>query len=182
MIAAIWTIESDGEDMRDSDTLDEGSFLRNNWPYLTMLALSIIGVALSSVAPIRMKFYWELLVPVFGIITFFVQRDPETPIVTAVLRDVLHWGAVLVAMWLLMIPTVADMLNLDGMALMLLTVLALGTFTAAIQAWSWRLGLIGVFLGLCVPLFAWLERSSLLVTLILLIAGVLAALFWVKRG
>jgi hypothetical protein len=168
--------------MRDSDTLDEGSFLRNNWPYLAMLALSIIGVALTSVAPVRMKFYWELLVPVFGIITFFVQRDPETPILTAVLRDVLHWGAVLVAMWLLMIPSVADMLNLDGISLMLLTVLALGTFTAALQAWSWRLGIIGIFLGLCVPMFAWLERSSLLVTLIVLIVGVVAALIWVKRG
>lgn len=181
-MAAIWTFESDGEDMRDSDMLDEGSFLGNNWPYLTMLALSIIGVALTSVAPIRMKFYWELLVPIFGVITFFVQREPGAPIMSAIIRDVLHWGAVLITMWLLLIPSVSDMLNLDGISLMLLTVLALGTFTAALQAWSWRLGIIGIFLGLCVPLFAWLERSSLLVTLIVLIVGVVAALIWVKRG
>lgn len=172
--------------MRDEDTLgteatDKDSFLGNNWPYITMLGLGLIGVALTSVAPVTMIVFWEVLVPVFAIITFFVRRNPSEPIATAVFRDVLHWGSVFIAMRLLMMPSVSQMLNLDGIALMLLTILALGTFNAGIQAWSWRLGLVGAFLGVSVPLFAWLERSSLLVSLVVIGAATLAALIWVKR-
>jgi len=172
--------------MRDEDTVgtaatDEGSFLGNNWPYILMLGLGLIGVALTSVAPVTMIVFWEVLVPVFAVITFFVRRDPSEPVATAIFRDVLHWGSVFIAMRLLMMPSVSQMLNLDGIALMLLTILALGTFHAGIQAWSWRLGVVGGFLGVSVPLFAWLERSSLLVSLVVIGAATVAALIWVKR-
>ena len=55
----------------------------------------------------------------------------------------------------------------------LLTLLALGTFTAGIHVAAWRICFVGVVLALAVPAIAWLEQATLL---LLLIAIVLVAI------
>jgi len=61
----------------------------------------------------------------------------------------------------------------DASALVLLTLLALGTFTAGVHVAAWRICLVGVVLALAVPAIAWLEEATLL---LLLIATVLIAI------
>jgi hypothetical protein len=46
--------------------------------------------------------------------------------------QVLHWGAVLTAMNLLYVADVGQMMSTDSRALYVLTLLALGTFTAGV--------------------------------------------------
>ena len=63
----------------------------------------------------------------------------------------LHWGAVLLAMRLIFVTDVARMMNADASALAVLTVLALGTFTAGVHIAAWRICLVGIVLGVGVP-------------------------------
>ena len=153
------------------------SFLIRDWPYIVMLVLAIFGVAYGSVAPQAMTNYWTILGPVFAIICVVTQwRDVEGPEAHwhLIWTQAFHWIAVILAMYLVLLVNVKQMMNADASALVVLTLLALGTCTAGIRhAAGWRVCLVGVILGLGVPAIAWLERSTLL---LLLIATVLVAI------
>lgn len=69
-------------------------------------------------------------------------------------------------------------MNADATALMVLALLALGTFTAGIQTDCWRISLVGIVLGLAVPAAAWLEQSTLLLLLGAVALGALAILLF----
>ena len=151
----------------DATQSGPGSFLSNEWPYLVMLLLALIGVALSSLSSGVMLLYWEAVIPVFALACFFARGAPRNSRerIVAIRQEVLLWLAVFLSMRLLMLPELSAMLNSDATALMLLTVLALGLFAAGNQIGSWRIALVGVLLAAAVPGIAWIERSALLVAL-----------------
>jgi hypothetical protein len=159
------------------------SFLIRDWPYIVMLVLAIFGVAYGSVAPQAMTTYWTILVPIFAIICVATQwRDVEGP--TAhwhlIWTQAFHWLAVILAMYLVLLVSVKRMMNADANAIVILTLLALGTFTAGVRhAAGWRVCLVGVVLGLGVPAIAWLEQSTLLLLLIATVLVAIAALYFV---
>ncbi len=152
------------------------AFLAREWPYLLVLILALLGVAYTSFARTPITTYWVVLAPFIGLICVVTRwRDAESreQRVRLIWTQVLHWGAVLLAMRLMFVADVSRMMNADASALAALTVLALGTFTAGIHIASWRIALVGVVLALGVPAIAWLEQSALL---LLLVAVVLVAL------
>jgi hypothetical protein len=168
--------ESDEDGLKASRFSLRSLFIRD-WPYLLMLVLAIFGVAYASTAPQGMTNYWTILSPIFGIICVATQwravKGPEAHW-HLVWTQALHWVAVILAMYLVLQVNVKEMMNAPANALVVLTLLALGTFTAGIRhSAGWRVCLVGVVLGLGVPAIAWLEQSTLL---LLLIATVLAAI------
>lgn len=143
------------------------TFLSNEWPYLVMLLLALVGVALSSLSSGLMLLYWEAVIPVFAVACFFARGAPRNSRerIVAIRQEALLWLGVFLAMRLLMLPELSAMLNSDATALMLLTVLALGLFAAGNQIGSWRIALVGVLLAAAVPGIAWIERSALLLAI-----------------
>ena len=157
-------------------------FLLREWPYLAMLALSLFGVAYTSVAHQPLTYYWLALTPFIGIVCVMTRwssaahRDQR---VRLIWTQALHWGAVLAAMHLISIADVSRMMNADARALLILTLLALGTFTAGVHITAWRLCAVGIILGLGVPAIAWLEQSALLGLLtVTVLIGVTLPLWW----
>ncbi len=152
------------------------AFLIRDWPYLAMLALALFGVAYTSVARQSMTTYWIALSPFFAVICVITRwRDVEGKALhwRLIQTEALHWVAVIVAMYIVFEAAVKQMMNSDASALMLLTLLALGTFTAGVHVAAWRICLVGVVLAITVPAVAWLEQATLL---LLLIATVLVAI------
>ncbi|HMK90678.1 MAG TPA: hypothetical protein VK446_13745 [Methylocystis sp.] len=149
-------------------TPSQGGFFSHEWPYIAMLALSIIGAAIASVAQGAMTFYWMILVPLFGALCVYTRlRDAQRQAALGRLIriEVLHWGGVFLMMQVIFVPDVARIMNADGSGLAVMILLALGAFTAGAQIGSWRICIIGIVLALGVPLVAWLERWALLITL-----------------
>jgi len=152
------------------------------WPYLVMLVLALFGVAFTSITRQPMTLYWFLLAPFIGLVCVITRW----PVVTSrdqrlelVWTQVLHWGAVLVAMNLLYVADVGQTMSTDSRALYVLTLLALGTFTAGVHIAAWRICLVGAILALGVPAIAWLQQSALLLSLaIVVVVGVGAPLWW----
>ena len=72
------------------------------------------------------------------------------------------------------------MMSDDASALMVLTVLALGTFTAGIHVAAWRLCFVGIVLGLGVPAIAWFEERTLFffLLIVVLLAAVVGFVGW----
>jgi hypothetical protein len=158
------------------------AFLAKEWPYLLVLILALFGVAYTSFAKTPITIYWIALTPFIGVIcviTRWQEAKNREQRLRLIWTQALHWGAVLVAIHLTFVADVSRMLNADARALVTLTVLALGTFTAGIHIASWRTCVVGVVLALGVPAIAWLEQSALLLVLIVVVLVALAVpFFW----
>jgi hypothetical protein len=162
------------------------ALLKNEWPYLLILVLALFGVAYTSLSRSPMAMYWIALAPLIGVICV-VSRWREIPDRDGRIRllwtQALHWGAVFLVMDLMFVADVARMMNVDASGLAALTLLALGTFTAGVHIGSWRIGLVGLILGIGVPGIAWLEQSALLILLVVLVLiAIIAPLVWRSRS
>jgi hypothetical protein len=175
--------ESDDDDPKASRFSLRG-FLIRDWPYFAMLALALFGVARTSVAREALTSYWIVLAPFFAVICVITRwRDVEgkAPHWHLIQTEALHWLAVLVAMYLVFVSDVKQMMNSDATALVLLTLLALGTFTAGIHVAAWRICLVGVLLALAVPAIAWLDQATLLILLISTVLVAIVVLYFMNR-
>lgn len=90
----------------------------------------------------------------------------------------LHWVAILVTMNIVLLPGVQKMLPAPATSLVLLTLLALGTFLAGVNLLSLQICFLGLAMALAVPAIAWFKQSALFLVLaaILLVGPGLA--FW----
>jgi hypothetical protein len=134
----------------------------NDIPYIAMLLLALAGVVLR--LPV---IYWVILTPVFGIIsiaegwTHFVTKSERLGLVLRVAAD---WCALLIAIYLLYNSGVQGVMNANATSLGMMTLLALGTFVAGVQARVWQISTVGGVLFLAVPSLGWLDQSPLLLT------------------
>jgi hypothetical protein len=78
---------------------------------------------------------------------------------------------------------VQGVLNANGTSLAMMTLLALGTFVAGVQARVWQICAVGGVLFLAVPGLGWLDQSPLLLVAGACVVVVLASLaWWVTQG
>ena len=149
--------------------------------YIAMLALALVGVVFR--LPVS---YWVILIPVFGVITIaegwshFADRHERLGLVY---RVALNWCAMLLAIYLLSNDCVRGVMNANATALAMVTLLALGTFVAGVQARVWQICGVGGLLFLSVPGLGWLDQSPLLLTaMTVLLVGLGGLAWWVGEG
>lgn len=153
--------------------------LLNKLPYLIVFVLATLGVAYISITGSPLYGYWEVLGLAVGVACVVIgwrQTDDGSARRRIVVTQVLHWGAFLIAMNILLWPSVNTFLNGPATGLALMLLLALGTFVAGIHVSS-DIALLGIALALTVPAIAWLKKSALLLVLVGLVVGGLAILF-----
>ena len=162
---------------------------RNNWrnenfllrklPYLVMLALTIAGVAFTSITHGPLIRYWELLAVASAVIciaTGWPDRDRQSRF-ELIWKQVAHWLAIIIAMRIILLPSVQTMLTGPATAFALLLLLALGTFLAGLNI-SAQICALGVAMALAVPALLWLKQTALLAILIAAaLIGIVVA-FW----
>jgi hypothetical protein len=151
-------------------------WLLHDAPYIAMLLLALTGVIFRlSVA------YWIILTPVFGVISIaagWPHFDGRAARLGLVYRLALCWAALLLAIYLLYGQGVQGVLNANANALTMMTLLALGTFVAGVQARVWRICAVGLVLFLAVPGLGWLDQSPLLWTAATLVIIALGGVAW----
>ena len=161
----------------DEVSLDESRFnligiLIRDWPYFLMLLLAIFGVAYTNFARQAMTSYWIALAPIYGLICVAARWravEGHQTHMRLVGTQAIHWASVVFAMYLVFVGDVKHMMSDDASAIMVLTVLALGTFTAELHIASWRVCLVGAVLAIGVPAIAWFEERTLFLFLIALL-------------
>lgn len=151
-------------------------------PYGLVLLLTILGVAYTSYLKQPVTTYWELLAPLIAVVCVgagWRKADDNAARFRLIWTQALHWLAFLVVMNVMMLPSVQRILSVGATGLSILTLLALGTFTAGVHVLSWQVCLLGLVMALCVPTIAWIEASALIVVLIAMAAlGIGAMLSW----
>lgn len=164
---------------------EDSHFWARELPYLVILILTVGGVAYGAMTHRLLVAYWEFMalvgcgVGIFGGWSRATDRDQRLRLVWT---QALHWGAFLAAMNLVFLPSVQAVANADSTSLIVLLLLALGTFVAGVHTLSWRMVLNGVVMGLCVPAAAWLDQSALFVSLLLMTVAAVAGLFFWARS
>ncbi|MCI0467172.1 MAG: hypothetical protein L0Y57_09245 [Beijerinckiaceae bacterium] len=150
-------------------------------PYVTVLALTIFGVAYTSVSHQPLIGFWEFLAVAVGavcITTGWLHIHEPKARFRMVWTQALHWLAFLVAMNIVLIAEVQLTLTATATGLTLLMLLALGTFVAGVHV-NWQICVLGIVMGLLVPAIAWLTQSALLLLLSLVaIMGIVMTFWW----
>jgi hypothetical protein len=160
------------------------SAILRNLPFIVALALAIFGVAYSSFSGHPINSYWELLAIAIGLVcvaTGWPNAPDRQTRFTLLWKQAAHWIAILVAMNLILLQGVQQVLPIQATGLVLMLLLAVGTFLAGVNLASLRICFLGLAMALAIPGMTWLKQASLLLALAgVAIAGLLVA-FW-PRG
>ena len=112
------------------------SLLRRQLPFLAILALAIGGVAYTNISQRPLVGYWEFLAIVMGIVcvvTQWSELEDKQARFQLMWTQALHWLAVLVTMNIMLLSGVQQLLPTLATSLVLLVLLALGTFLAGVH-------------------------------------------------
>jgi hypothetical protein len=177
-------IESSPEAANPPAVSGRVSFLYRQLPYLIVLVLAIVGVAYTNMSHEPLVGYWEFLTLAMCavcVVTEWPKVDDRQARVRRVLRQMLHWGAVLVAMNVMLLSGVQQLLPSPATGLVLLMLLALGTFLAGVNLSSLQICFLGIAMAFAVPAIAWFKQTALFLLLGAVLLIGLGLTFW-PRG
>jgi hypothetical protein len=159
-------------------------FLRQQVPYIIVLVLAIAGVAYTNVSHQPLVAYWEFLalaIAVVCIVTKWPALEHRHAQFRLIWTQAVHWIAVLVTMNIVLLSGVQRLLPTPATSLVLLTLLALGTFLAGLSLMSLRLCFLGVAMVAAVPVISWLKQSILFFLLAAVLLIGLGMTFWLRK-
>jgi hypothetical protein len=146
-------------------------------PYILMLVLALAGAMLH--LPIM---YWVALTPFVGIICIIAGwRNFRTGSerLQLVYSQLAIWCALIFAIYVLYSSgTQGLMLSPNANPLAMVTLLALGTFVAGVQARLWQTCAVGIVLFLAVPGIGWINESLFFLIGLSIVVVIIGALTW----
>jgi hypothetical protein len=152
--------------------------------FLTLIALSTIGIGITNSWPVESFWFWAAMVPVFGLTSIYLgwskARQRGEGVARIIRIQVLHWVGLLAALFLiyyLLDPT--GRIDYNQLAFITLLALALTTFLAGVH-FDWRFMVVGIILGLAVAGAAFLEQF-IWVIIIPIVAAIGLVVFWWQR-
>jgi hypothetical protein len=158
------------------------SFWLKELPFALVLILTTLGVAYTSLTRQPLVGFWELLAPLLALVCIgsgWPSANDKTARLILIGSQVLHWLAFIVVMNVLLLPSVQRNFTANSTAIAVFTLLALGTFTAGLQVFSWQVCSLGLVMALTVPAIAWIENSALIVAVIfVMMLAVGVAVWW----
>ena len=180
-------IESERNDGTESHSTHSGvvHFLWQQLPYIAALVLAIAGVAYTNASHQPLVRYWEFLALAIGVVCV-INKWPEIDGKQARWRliwtQALHWVAVLVTMNIMLVSGVQQLLPTPATSLVLLMLLALGTFLAGVSLLSLQIAFLGLAMGVTVPAISWLQQSIIFFLLGAVLLIGLGITFWLRQG
>lgn len=144
------------------------SLLWRGLPFLGVLVLAIVGVAYQNVTRDPLIGYWEFLAFAVGllcIVTGWRQAEEKKTRTRLVWKQALHWLAVYIAIGIVLWSDLNSLLTAPATSLIVLLLLALGTFLASVSLSSLPIGFLGVALALSVPAISWFKQTALFIVL-----------------
>ena len=125
----------------------------SNIGFYLMIVLAWIGAIYTAFSVESSRWYWQWLIPAFGVICIATQWNNVEPTLKARLlmavRQVLHWGVVMLMTWLIFMAS-GQVSSIDALddrqaSLVLMFTVTLSTFLAGIY-FDWRLCVVAVFI------------------------------------
>jgi hypothetical protein len=153
-------------------------------PYVAVLTLAIVGVAYTNISHQSIPGFWEFLAIAIGavcVVTEWPNVDDRKARFRLIWTQALHWATILVVMNIMLLTHVQSMVPAPANSLVLLMLLALGTFLAGINLLSLPICFLGVAMALSVPAIAWFKQAALFLLLAAVLLIGLGITFWPRR-
>ena len=154
-------------------------------PFAVALVLAIAGVAYTNISHQPLVGYWEFLalaIAVVCVVTKWPELDNKQAQFRLIWTQALHWVAVLVTMNMMLVSGVQQLLPTPATSLVLLTLLALGTFLAGLSLLSLEICFLGIAMGAAVPALSWLKQSMVFFLLAAVFVVGIGMTFWLGYG
>ena len=154
-------------------------------PFVVALLLAIAGVAYTNISHQPLVGYWEFLalaIAVVCVVTKWPELDGKQAQFRLMWTQALHWVAVLVTMNIMLVSGVQQLLPTPATSLVLLTLLALGTFLAGLSLLSPQICFLGIAMGAAVPALSWLKQSVIFLLLATVFVVGIGMTFWLGYG
>ena len=156
-------------------------FLWRKLPFIAVLALAVLGVAYMNLSQKPLVGYWEVLALVMAILcvaTGWEDAKSKQARYRLMGTQALHWAAILITMNFVLFSNLRQMLPAPAASLVVLTLLALGTFLAGVSLLSVEICFLGLAMAVAVPAIAWFKQSALFLLLgALFLMGLVLALW-----
>ncbi|MCC6134562.1 MAG: hypothetical protein LM550_06520 [Candidatus Contendobacter sp.] len=153
--------------------------------FYLMIALAWIGAIYTTYSVESSRWYWQWLIPAFGLICIATQWNNVEPTLKARLtmagRQILHWGVVLLMVQLIFMASGPDK-YLDALddrqaSFIIIFSMTLSTFLAGIY-FDWRLCIVAVFLIMSAVLNVVLSNVAPLLVWIIGIGTIISYFIW----
>jgi cell division protein FtsW (lipid II flippase) len=152
-------------------------FMVYQLPYVVLYvaALGLMGMTAHNAT--EMSTYWQLFIPLVALVSIlggwrFAGSTGKQRWVY-ILRQVLHWGALILVIRLLYAHAVQDFLSDEQDAFVTIYIIGLAAVLSGIYM-DWKMALFGLFLLVSGVAIAWLNDNWLMLTLVIGGAGVVA--------
>jgi len=154
------------------------------WIFVGLLALSMVGVAIADFSERLGLHFWLLMVPIFAGASLYTgwarARDRGASVHGILWRQVLHWSALALAVYMIFMLEETGRLNQEDAGLVAMLAVALTTLLAGVH-FDWRLMLLGALLGIAAACSAFVEEFFWILLVPALLAGAFV-FFWRGRG
>lgn len=126
-----------------------------------ILGLSLIGMGITDFSPIESHRYWTLMIALLAFISIGLAWSREkyqgNRLKGLIVRQLTHWGATLVTVSGVYLLLNTGRLNYESTGLIIELILGLSLFLDG-RNLGWRVSLLGVLVGICAILAAYVEE------------------------
>lgn len=137
-----------------------------NIPYFALYLISVWLIALTDENPIEAATRWQLFIPLVALVSVIDGwHDTRGPKPTYLIQQVLHWGALMAATWLLFLPEMESYMNAESHGFIAAYMLGLTAILSGIY-FEWKMSVFGAFLIASAVGIAFLSDNALMMTLI----------------
>ena len=149
-----------------------------------MTGVQTCALPISNISHQPLVGYWEFLALATGVlcvVTEWEKAKDKQARFRLMWTQALHWVAILVTMNIVLLSGVQKMLPAPATGLVLLTLLALGTFLAGVNLLSLQICFLGLAMAVAVPAIAWFKQYALFLLLAAILLIGLGIAFWPRR-
>lgn len=137
-----------------------------NLPYIALYVISIWLVAVTDSDPGKATTQWELFIPLVALVSIIDGwKDTRETKVVYLIQQLLHWGALMLVVYLLFLPEMQNFLNAETHGFVLAYLLGLAAILSGIYL-EWKMAVFGAFLIASAVGIGYLSDNALLLTLI----------------
>ncbi|MGB5832491.1 MAG: hypothetical protein WBG92_10930 [Thiohalocapsa sp.] len=167
----------------------KSSWLRTlivNLPYIVLYVVAIGLVAMTDSDPTAAARYWEYFILLVAVVSLFGgwsnAGTTNASRMTYFVRQVLHWGSLLIVINLLFLHSMQDFLNAESHGFVIAYVLGLGAILSGIYM-DWKMAVFGAFLIGSAVGIGFLDDNAVLLTISgIAIAGIALTILFRQRS
>jgi hypothetical protein len=157
-----------------------------NLPYVVLYAIAVVLIAMTDHNPASAQGAWNYYIPLMGIVSAMSgwnrhAGDEWKTRLRYIVRQVVHWGALLLVVRLLFLSDVQHFLRAEDDGFIIIYLFGLSSILAGAYL-DWKMALFGLFLIFSGVFIAFLDDNALLIAVggTALMAVLVTAFVWIR--